>query len=89
MTKAELVELVAKKTNVSEDRTEAVIEATIDIIKKTIKKEDKFSITNFGTFVKIIRKARNGRHPQTGEKIKIKQSKSVSFRPAKNFKDIL
>jgi DNA-binding protein HU-beta len=89
MTKAELVEIVAKKTNVPEDRVEAIIETTIDIIKKTIKKNGKFNFTNFGTFVKITRKARNGRHPQTGEKIKIKQSKSVSFRPSKNFKDIL
>jgi len=66
-----------------------VIDAAFDSIRKTIKKEKRFSYPAFGTFTVRNRKARKGRNPQTGEEIKIKASKTVGFKPAPTLKSSL
>ena len=53
---------------------------------KTIKKEGRFFYPGFGTWTIRQRKARRGRNPQTGAEIKIKASKTVGFKPAKELK---
>ena len=44
-------------------------------------------LVGFGTFSKVRRKARSGRNPQTGAKIKIKARNAVKFKPGKALKD--
>jgi len=85
MTKAELIEKVAKKAmknDVSKKSVEMIISETFSIIGKTIKKEGSCRYPGFGTFTLTKRKARKGRNPQTGETIKIKASKSIKFKPS-------
>ena len=93
MTKAELIEAVAKGKSVPEDLSkkavQAIIDETFDQMKKVVKKEGRFSYPGFGTFNKKKRKARTGRNPQTGEKIKIKAQTTVGFRPAQGLKDFI
>lgn len=89
MTKAELIEAIAKATDLSKAKAQETMEATFDIIGKTIKKEKKILIPGFGTFSLAKRKARKGRNPKTGEEIKIKASKTVRFKPATKLKDSL
>ncbi|MBU0986673.1 MAG: HU family DNA-binding protein [Proteobacteria bacterium] len=45
------------------------------------------TLVGFGTFAKVRRKARKGRNPQTGEKIKIKARNAVTFKAGKKLKD--
>lgn len=91
MTKAELIEAVAKTKSVPEGLSkkaiQAVIDATFEEVKKSIKKDERFSFPGFGTFSKKKRSARTGRNPQTGEKIKIKAQTTVGFKPAQALKD--
>jgi DNA-binding protein HU-beta len=92
MKKQELIDAVAKKCQkleLSKTAVKEVIDATFDEIMKAIKKEKKFQMPGFGTFSVKTRKARTGRNPQTGEEIKIKASKTVSFKPASQFKESL
>ena len=92
MTKAELIEAVTKKKTVpeiSKKAVQSIIDATFDEVKKSIKKEERFSIPGFGTFNKKKRSARSGRNPQTGEKIKIKAQTTVTFKPAQALKDFM
>ncbi len=93
MTKAELIEAVAKAKSVPEGLSKKAIQAVIDMtfeeMKKTIKKEERFSFPGFGTFNKRKRSARTGRNPQTGEKIKIKAQTTVAFKPAQALKDFV
>jgi DNA-binding protein HU-beta len=93
MTKAELVDAVAKDKNVpeglSKKAVQAVIDATFEELKKSIKKEERFSFPGFGTFNKKRRSARTGRNPQTGEKIKIKPQTTVTFKPAQALKEFV
>lgn len=91
MTKAELIELVQAEAGegVTKKQTGEIIEAAIELIKKAVKKEKRFNLADFGTFTVRTRKARTGRNPQTGATLKIKASKTVGFKPAPGFKDML
>jgi DNA-binding protein HU-beta len=59
----------------------------IETITKALKKKDVVTLVGFGTFAVRKRKARNGRNPQTGEKIKIKARTVPIFRPGKALKE--
>lgn len=88
MNKAELVEYVAKQTDMTKRSSEDAVNATLAGIKKNVKKGG-VAIVGFGSFTVASRKGRMGRNPQTGEPIKIKPSKTVKFRPGKDFKKML
>ena len=83
MTKAELVAGIAQETRLTKADSERALNALLGIAKATIKKDGRFPLAGFGTFVVVNRKARTGRNPQTGQPIQIKASKTVRFRPGK------
>jgi len=87
MTKADLVGKIAEKANVTKANAERSLNAFLDTVEATLVKEGKLTLTGFGTFVVDKRKARTGRNPRTGEKIKIPAAKVVKFRPGKLLKD--
>ena len=88
MTKAELVEKMAKDADISKAAAAKALGSMTDSIKKALKKKDgKVTLVGFGTFTKVRRKARKGRNPQTGESIKIKASNAVKFKAGKALKD--
>ncbi len=89
MSKAALVERVAKKGKLSKaeaGRTVDLVMGEIQAGLKSSKKEGKYTIGTFGTFSITKRAARKGRNPQTGEPIKIKASKVLKFKPAAQLK---
>jgi len=83
MNKGQLVVEVAKKANLSKKDAANAVDATIDSIKKNVKKG--VTLVGFGTFKVVRRKARIGRNPQTGEKIRIAAKNVVKFKPGKGF----
>lgn len=88
MTKAELVEKMADEAGISKVAAAAALNAFMEGVTKALKKKDgKVTLVGFGTFMKVRRKARKGRNPQTGEPIKIKASNVVKFRPGKKLRD--
>ena len=89
MTKAELIEAIAKDTELTKKAAGEALEAAVGAIKKAIKKDKGLTIPDFGTFKLRQRKARVGRNPQTGKTIQIKASKTVGFRPSPSFKKSL
>ena len=89
MTKTALIDLVAKNGDLSKKAAAALIDLTFEHVAKAVKKEKRFSYPGFGTFTLRSRKARTGRNPKTGATIKIKASKTIGFRPARNLKDQL
>jgi len=87
MNKTELVDAIAKNTNLAKINVEEILNVAIDTIKKSVKKGDDVTLVGFGTFTKSKRKARTGRNPQTGKEIKIPATTVPRFRPGKEFKD--
>ena len=85
MTKAELVENIAKDAGISKVAAKAALGSFFDDVTKGLKKRgSRVTLVGFGTFRKVYRKTRMGYNPQTGEKIKIKGRNTVTFKPGKN-----
>lgn len=88
MTKADLVDQMAKDAGISKAAANAALDSFLDGVTKALKKKDgKVTLVGFGTFAKTRRKARKGRNPQTGEPIKIKASNVVRFKPGKKLRE--
>ena len=89
MNKADLINAVAAKTEVSKKETEAVITATLDAITAAMQQGDKVQLVGFGSFEVKKRAERIGRNPKTKEEIKIPASKIPAFKAGKALKDIV
>ncbi len=87
MTKAELVEKMAKDAGATKAVAEKSLNSFIDAVVRTLKKGNKIALVGFGTFSISKRKARTGRNPQTGAAIKIPARKVPKFSAGKAFKD--
>lgn len=92
MTKAELINeltVALNHRNLSKAVVNEVCDALFNQMMKGIKKDKRFTYPGFGTWTLKKRKARTGRNPQTGESIQIAASKTVGFKPAPKFKDMM
>ena len=89
MNKAELIDQLAGEMKTTKAQAELMLDTTLDLIKKTVKKGDEVKLVGFGTFVKAKRKARTGRNPQTGKAIKIPAASYPKFRPGAEFKNLV
>jgi len=86
MTKAEMVEELAKKCDCKKSQAQEAFDAVFSMLGKALKKNGKVLVPGFGTFKIRKRKARKGRNPQTGATINIAASKTVGFKPAEKLK---
>ena len=89
MTKAELVEAVALQSKLTKKAAEQVMAIVFQNIGHAVKRDERFSYPGFGTWSMRSRKARKIRTPQTNEIMKLKASRTIGFRPAKELKQTL
>jgi len=88
MTKAELIEKMAKDAKISKVAAGAALDSFMAGVTKGLKKRNsKVTLVGFGTFKNKYRKARKGRNPQTGEQIKIKGRNVISFKAGKKLSE--
>ena len=93
--KAEIVTLrhlateVAETHGLSQKQANEVLSEAVSAIGKHLKKGARIRIAGLGTLEVRKRAARMGRNPATGEAIKIKASKKVAFRPAKDLSEAI
>ena len=78
---------LADKHELPKKQMTEVVDALFDNLAKNLRKGAKIRVPGFGIFVVAKRAARMGRNPATGEPIKIKASRKVRFRPAKELKE--
>ena len=82
-----LAAALAEDHEIPKKHAEAVLGDLVTLTTKHLKKGDKIRLTGIGVLQVRKRPARMGRNPATGEAIKIKASKKVAFRPAKELKE--
>lgn len=87
MTKTELVDQVAAKTNMTKKDSAAAVDAVFSSISDSLAAGDKVQLIGFGTFEVRERAERLGRNPQTGAEITIPAKKVPVFKPGKLLKD--
>ena len=78
---------LAEGHEVSKKQSEAFLSDLVGMVSKHLKKGDRVRINGLGILQVRKRPARMGRNPATGESIKIKASKKVAFRVAKELKE--
>ena len=85
--KAELIERVAGKTNLTKKEVTATVDALFEVVQEALQNGEKVQVIGFGNFEVRDRAARKGRNPQTGEEIQIAATKVPAFKPGKALKD--
>lgn len=86
MNKAQLIEIIAKNHNLTKANAEAIVKSVFDAIKHKVQCGEEVSLVGFGTFSKVIRKARQARHPKSGKVLNIPQVEVPKFKPGRLFK---
>ena len=87
MNKADLINALAAKNEISKKDAEKAVNGVLALIQEALKKDEKVQIMGFGSFEVKKRAARTGKNPATGATIKIKASKAVVFKAGKALKD--
>ena len=87
MNKADLVSMIAAKSNLTKKDSESALNAFMETVEGALKKGEKIQLVGFGTFEVRERNARNGINPKTKETIKIPASKAPVFKAGKALKD--
>jgi DNA-binding protein HU-beta len=86
MNKSELIESIAKSSELTKADSERALTAAIAAIVKAVAKGDTVTLVGFGTFKSVKRAARTGRNPATGAALKIAASTSPKFTAGATFK---
>ena len=89
MTKAELIDAVAQKADISKADAERTVDAFFEVVVDNAKKGDKVAWPGFGSFSTTKRPARTGRNPQTGAPVKIAASTAMKFTASSTLKSTL
>ncbi len=89
MTKADLVEEVARVTQLTRKDSEVIVDTLFESVIKALKAGDKLEVRGFGSFRVRQRNARVGRNPKTGEKVEVPAKRVPYFKPSKELKDLI
>lgn len=89
MNKVELVAAVAEQAGLSKKDAEKAVKAFTETVSAELAKGGKVQLVGFGTFEVSERAAREGRNPQSGEKLVIAASKTPKFKAGKALKDLV
>ena len=87
MTKSDLVDKLAGDFELSKRQAGDMIDAILDEIKDALRSGEKVQLIPFGSFLVRDRKAREGRNPKTGAKIKIAARRVAAFSAGKGLRD--
>jgi DNA-binding protein HU-beta len=89
MNQSELIERVARASELSQAAAGQAVKAVVNAILDSLIAGEPVRVSGLGTFNVAERPAREGRNPRSGETIKIAASKSVRFHAGKAVKDAL
>jgi integration host factor subunit beta len=89
MTKADLIEEVARVVEFTRKESEVIVEAIFAAIVKSLRDSDKIEIRGFGSFRTRQRQSRIGRNPKTGARVEVPAKRIPYFKPSKELKDLV
>ena len=89
MTKAELIDAIAKNAGTSKADAERVVGSFFDVVVADTREGGKVAWPGFGSFSTTKSKARTGRNPRTGETVKIAAATRMRFTASSTLKTAL
>jgi integration host factor subunit beta len=89
MTKAELVDNVSDKVNLTKKQTEVIVNILFNSITEALSEGDKVELRGFGSFRIRDRNPREGRNPKTGDTVHIPAKKVPFFKAGKELREMV
>ena len=89
MTKSELIDAVAQRTNITKSRAEMVVNCIFDGMSDALKKDDGIEIRGFGSFSVRQYKPYSGRNPRTGSPVQVPEKRLPFFKVGKELKELV
>ena len=89
MTKADLIDELAKASNLTKKESETVVNIVFDTITEALAKGDKVELRGFGSFRIRRRRARGGRNPKTGTRIDVPPKRVPFFKVGKELRELV
>lgn len=89
MTKADLIEEVARQSNLTKKETELIVTTVFDNIAQALTKSDKVELRGFGSFRIRHRNARKGRNPKTGSSVSVPEKRVPFFKVGKQLRELV
>jgi DNA-binding protein HU-beta len=89
MNKDEMIDGIMRASGISKANVNRFYDGLVELAKNKLASEGEFTFPGLGVLRVKIRKAREGRNPKTGEKIKIPRKKVVRFGAYKDLKELL
>ncbi|MCG6921857.1 MAG: integration host factor subunit beta [Acidobacteriota bacterium] len=89
MTKAELVDEIAQKADLTRKHSEVIVDAVFSSIVEALQGGDKIELRGFGSFRVRHRASRTGRNPKTGEGVLVPAKKVPYFKPGKELRELI
>lgn len=85
MTKADIVDEIAKNTGLTKIETKAVVEGVLTTIMEAVSNGKRIELRGFGVFKSKERKPRIARNPKTGEEVPLEKRVVPIFKPSPEF----
>lgn len=89
MTKADLIERMAGKLDITKKEAEAIVSVVFGSVVEAIERGEKVELRGFGCFKVKSRRPRRGRNPRTGEEIEIPPKRVPYFKPGKEMREAI
>ncbi len=89
MTKAALVEEVARVADLTKKHSEVIVDAVVHSIINALHRGEKIELRGFGSFRLRRREPRKGRNPKTGDRVDVPSKRVPYFKPGKELKDLI
>ena len=89
MTKAGLVEEVARVADLTKKHSEVIVDAVVQSIIDALHRGEKIELRGFGSFRLRRREPRKGRNPKTGDRVDVPSKRVPYFKPGKELKDLI
>jgi integration host factor subunit beta len=89
MTKAELVDEIAGRADLTRKHSEVIVDAVFSSIIEALQEGDKIELRGFGSFRVRHRASRTGRNPKTGEGVQVPAKKVPYFKPGKELRELI
>lgn len=89
ITKNKLVESICRKSELPKQESISAVESLLEIIKRTLESGEDVKISGFGKFCVKDKKERKGRNPETGDDMKLRARRIVTFKCSNLMRDKL
>ena len=87
LTKAHIVEALAKQNGYTKKLSVEIVETILEIIKRSLESGEDVLISGFGKFCVKVKQKRRGRNPSTGEEIILEPRRIVTFTCSRKLRD--